>query len=104
MILYNRIELESLTLMGMKLHLQARQSEYFRTTARLPSCILISLLLSPFKITGRTVAVGFVVQPFVSYPPLPFDASCHMMTIKINIRWKLPTETLGSSTIPNGYV
>jgi hypothetical protein len=27
-----------------------------------------------------------------------------MMTITINIRWKLPTETFGSSTISNGYV
>ena len=30
--LYNRIELESLTLRGMKLHLQARQSEPFQAS------------------------------------------------------------------------
>ena len=99
--LYNRIELESLTFRGMKLHLQARQSEPFQASTSLLFCmwpIIANSVLKP------QVAESLYGTSFVSHLPFHSTTSFHMMTITINIRWKLPTETFGSSTISNGYV
>jgi hypothetical protein len=69
MILYNRIELESLTLKGMKLQMQARQSEFVQKLA--PNNLHCGRSWLTF-IEDYRCPTRYMAQPFVGHPSFSF--------------------------------